>query len=174
MRARPLAVELGEFVHGLSFEALPAAVVDKAKALINHAMTVAMACHGAPRPIAAREAVIAQERIGNTLVGAGQGATLWVTGTRVTRAGAAFANGVAIAVNNQCDSYHMLTHPGVLPDMTTVMLSPTTSHHTRMYPASMSAARAGTCTCGFLRVWGICACGQPAHGGCLKNGLEMA
>ena len=28
--------------------------------------------------------------------------------------GAAFANAVAIAVNNQCDSYHMLTHPGVL------------------------------------------------------------
>ena len=28
--------------------------------------------------------------------------------------GAAFANGVAVAVNNQCDSYHMLTHPGVL------------------------------------------------------------
>jgi hypothetical protein len=26
----------------------------------------------------------------------------------------AFANGVAVAVNNQCDSYHMLTHPGVL------------------------------------------------------------
>lgn len=114
MPTRPLAVELGEFVHGLSFEALPAAVVDKSKALINHAMTVAMACHGAPRPIAAREAVIAQERLGDTRVGAGQGATLWVTGTRVTRAGAAFANGVAVAVNNQCDSYHMLTHPGVL------------------------------------------------------------
>ena len=26
----------------------------------------------------------------------------------------AFTNGVAVAVNNQCDSYHMLTHPGVL------------------------------------------------------------
>src|SRR5207244_2955143 len=26
----------------------------------------------------------------------------------------AFVNGVAVAVNNQCDSYHMLTHPGVL------------------------------------------------------------
>jgi 2-methylcitrate dehydratase PrpD len=31
-----------------------------------------------------------------------------------TRPGAAFANGVAVAVNNQCDSYHMLTNPGVL------------------------------------------------------------
>jgi hypothetical protein len=32
----------------------------------------------------------------------------------VTRVGATFANGVAVAVNSQCDSYHMLTHPGVL------------------------------------------------------------
>jgi 2-methylcitrate dehydratase PrpD len=114
MRAKPLAVELGEFVSNLRFESLPAAVVDKTKALVNHAVTVAMACHGAPRPIAARQAVITQERLGDTRVGQGQGATLWVTGTRVTRPGAAFANGVAVAVNNQCDSYHMLTHPGVL------------------------------------------------------------
>src|SRR5206468_8804416 len=40
--------------------------------------------------------------------------TLWGDGTRATRVGAAFANAVAVAVNNQCDSYHMLTHPGVL------------------------------------------------------------
>ena len=114
MQARPLAVELGEFVSGLRFDDLPPAVVDKTKALLNHAVTVAMACHPAPRPTAARAAVISQERLGDTRVGRGQGASLWVTGTRVTRAGAAFANGVAVAVNNQCDSYHMLTHPGVL------------------------------------------------------------
>src|SRR3989449_5036624 len=60
--SRPLAVQLGEFVAGLRFENLPPAVVDKAKAVVNHAVTV----------------------------------------------------GMAVAVNNQCDSYHMLTHPGVL------------------------------------------------------------
>jgi hypothetical protein len=58
--------------------------------------------------------VLGQETLGARRVGAGQGATLWVDGTRVTRVGAAFASGVAVAVNNQCDSYHMLTHPGVL------------------------------------------------------------
>ena len=114
MPVKPLAVQLGEFVSNLRFEALPPEVVDKTKALVNHSVTVAMACHGAQRPTSARAAVIAQERLGDTQVGKGQGATLWVTGTRATRAGAAFANGVAIAVNNQCDSYHMLTHPGVL------------------------------------------------------------
>ena len=114
MTRQPLAVELGEFVAGLRFEDLPPAVVDKAKAVVNHAVTVALAGFGAVRTEAARRAVLAHERLGPSRPGAGQGATLWVDGARVTRPGAAFANGVAVAVNNQCDSYHMLTHPGVL------------------------------------------------------------
>jgi 2-methylcitrate dehydratase PrpD len=110
----PLAVRLGEFVAALAFEDLPAAVVDKARAVVNHALTVGMAGFEHPRSAAARRAVLGQERLGARRPGAGQGATLWVDGARVTRAGAAFASGVAVAVNNQCDSYHMLTHPGVL------------------------------------------------------------
>ena len=110
----PLAVQLGEFVAALHFEDLPAAVVDKAKAVVNHAVTVAMAGFGTARTEAARRAVREHESLGARRVGTGQGATLWVDGARVTRVGAAFANGVAVAVNNQCDSYHMLTHPGVL------------------------------------------------------------
>jgi 2-methylcitrate dehydratase PrpD len=111
---KALAVELGEFVAGLRFEDLPPAVVDKTKAVVNHALTVAMAGFHAARSEAARRAVLNHERLGAGRVGTGQGATLWVDGSRVTRAGAAFANGVAVAVNNQCDSYHVLTHPGVL------------------------------------------------------------
>src|SRR5712691_7441476 len=114
MDKTPLAVRLGEFVAALRFEDLPAEVVDKAKAVVNHALTVGMAGFDHPRSAAARRAVIGQESLGARRVGQGQGASLWVDGTRVTRAGAAFANGVAVAVNNQCDSYHMLTHPGVL------------------------------------------------------------
>src|SRR5215471_1620654 len=112
--AKPLAVQLGEFVAGLRFDDLPGAVVDKAKALVNHALTVGMTGAGAPRSMAARRLVLAQEGLGPQRIGPGQGATLWVDGTRVTRPGAAFASAVAVAVNNQCDSYHMLTHPGVL------------------------------------------------------------
>jgi 2-methylcitrate dehydratase PrpD len=114
MEKTPLAVQLGTFVAGLRIEDLPLEVVDKAKALVNHALTVGMTGFGHARSEAARRAVLGQEGLGARRVGAGQGATLWVDGTRVTRAGAAFASGVAVAVNNQCDSYHMLTHPGVL------------------------------------------------------------
>src|SRR5687768_5346335 len=114
MPAKPLAVQLGEFVSALRFDSLPPPVVDKAKALLNHGVTVSMACFSSPRAEAARGAVLRHETLGTRKVGAGQGATLWVDGTRATRVGAAFANGVAMAANNQCDSYHMLTHPGVL------------------------------------------------------------
>ena len=114
MPDKPLAVQLGEFVARLRFEDLPPDVVDKGKALINHSVTVGLACVNAPRVRSARAAVNAHEGLGKRQVGRGQGATLWVDGNRVTRVGAVFANGVAIAVNNQCDSYHMLTHPGVL------------------------------------------------------------
>jgi len=114
MEKTPLALRLGEFVAALSLEDLPPSVVDKAKALVNHAVTVGLAGAPAERSQAARRAVLEHERLGGRRVGAGQGATLWVDGSRVTRPGAAFAGAVAVAVNNQCDSYRMLTHPGVL------------------------------------------------------------
>ena len=114
MPTTPIAVQLGEFAARLRFEDLPPAVVDKAKALVNHAVTVGLVGAGHARSAAARRAVLEHERLGPRRIGAGQGSTLWIDGLRVTRAGAAFANGVAVAVNNQCDSYHMLTHPGVL------------------------------------------------------------
>lgn len=114
MLDQPLAVQLGEFVARLKFSDLPPNVVDKGKALINHSVTVALACSKLPRVLQAKAAVSEHESLGTREVGRGQGATVWAEGGRVTRVGAVFANGVAIAVNNQCDSYHMLTHPGVL------------------------------------------------------------
>jgi len=66
MSDRPLAVELGEFVAALRFEALPPAVVDKAKAVVNHAVTVGMAGFAEPRTRAARRAVLGHERLGAT------------------------------------------------------------------------------------------------------------
>jgi 2-methylcitrate dehydratase PrpD len=114
MTKKPLAVQLGEFVAALRFGALPPDVIDKSKALVNHAVTVGMVGSRMARAGAARRAVLTHERLGTGTIGSGQGATLWVDGARATRMGAVFANAVSVAVNNQCDSYHMLTHPGVL------------------------------------------------------------
>lgn len=114
MSGKPLAVQLGEFVCALRFEALAPEVVDKVKAFVNHSMTISMAGHGSSRAVSARKAVLEQESLDRKQIGAGRGATLWVDGTRTTRVGAVFANGVAIAADNRADSYRMLTHPGVL------------------------------------------------------------
>src|SRR5882724_1333067 len=94
MEQTPHAVRLGEFAARLRYEELPAAVVDKAKAFVNHAVTVGLVGAGHERSAAARRAVLEHERLGPRRLGAGQGATLWIDGARVTRAGAAFANGV--------------------------------------------------------------------------------
>jgi hypothetical protein len=58
-----LTVRLGEFVARLRFDDLPPAVVDKAKAVVNHALTVGMAGFDHPRSAAARRAVIGQETL---------------------------------------------------------------------------------------------------------------
>src|SRR2546428_13861600 len=72
--SRPLAVQLGEFVAGLRFENLPSAVVDKAKAVVNHAVTVGMAGFGTERAGAAPQAVLSQERLGTRRGGRRPGA----------------------------------------------------------------------------------------------------
>ena len=81
MEKEPLAVRLGKFVAALSADALPPPVVDKAKAVVNHAVTVAMVGFGAARTAAARRAVLQHEHLGPRRVGTGQGATLWVDAT---------------------------------------------------------------------------------------------
>ena len=100
MPNKPLAVQLGEFVAALRFDALPPEVVDKTKALVNHGVTVAMVGNASPRAVSARNAVLQNEGLGSRKVGAGQGATLWVDGTRATRVGAVFSNGVAMAAED--------------------------------------------------------------------------
>src|SRR5262249_57924460 len=58
MERTPLAVTLGDFVAALTFQTLPPTVVDKAKALVNHAVTVGLAGAASSRSVAARRAVI--------------------------------------------------------------------------------------------------------------------
>src|SRR2546428_1736816 len=95
MEKTPLAVQLGEFVARLRVEELPAAVVDKAKACVNHAVTVGMAGAASPRALAAQRAVLEHERLRARPGGGRAGAPLWGGGTRRPRAGAPLAHGVA-------------------------------------------------------------------------------
>src|SRR2546422_11775157 len=77
MEKTPLAVQLGEFVARLRFEELPAAVVDKAKAFVNHAVTVGLVGADNARTAAARRAVIEHESLGPRRGRGGPGGTPW-------------------------------------------------------------------------------------------------
>ncbi len=100
-----LSRQLARFVVGLTFEALPPEVVDKAKACTLHNLTAAFLGASTPRGQATLRLIKEEEARPD-------GATILVDGGRATRTGAAFVNSEFMHDTNQCDSYRMLTHPG--------------------------------------------------------------
>ncbi|MBI2166298.1 MAG: MmgE/PrpD family protein [Chloroflexi bacterium] len=103
--ALSLSRQLARFVAGLTYEALPPKVVDKAKACLLHNLAAGFLGFGTPHGQGALRLVKEEEARPN-------GATILVDGSRATRMGAVFANSAFIHATNQCDSYRMLTHPG--------------------------------------------------------------
>jgi 2-methylcitrate dehydratase PrpD len=101
-----LSRQFARWVSQLGFEDLPPAVVDRARGLTLQNLTSALL--GSQMP-AGRQAVqfVADEEGG----GAG-GATILVSGTRATKAGAAFANSEMMLAGGKWDTFRMLTHPG--------------------------------------------------------------
>ena len=101
-----LSRQFAEWVVRLRYEDLPADVVDRAKGLTLQ--NISSAILGAQLP-AGRQAInfITEEESGIT-----NGATILVTGTRVTRGGAAFANSELMLAGGKWDTFRMLTHPG--------------------------------------------------------------
>ena len=91
---------------GLRYEDLPPEVVDRAKGLTLHALASALLGSQSP---AARQAIriVTEEE-----AGAANGAALLVDGTRVARAGAAFANAEMVWAGGKLDTFRMLLHPG--------------------------------------------------------------
>ena len=97
-----------QFAHwaaNLKYEDLPAAVVDKVKALALMAFASVPLGAGTARAKAAVQLAKAEE-------GRPNGATLLVDGSKATRLGAAFANAEVMWASGLIDSYRMLTHPG--------------------------------------------------------------
>ena len=103
--------QFARWVVGLRYEDLPPEVVDRAKGLTLHALASALL--GSQLP-GGRQAIqlITQEE-----AGVPNGATIMVTGTKATKAGAAFANSEMMLAGGKWDTFRMLTHPGtsILP-----------------------------------------------------------
>ena len=103
--ATSISRTLGRYVHGLDYDALPPAVVDKIKASLLHALVVAILGERTAHGQSAIALVKAEEAKPD-------GATVLIDGAKATRSGAAFANSKLMHATNQSDSYRMLIHPG--------------------------------------------------------------
>ncbi len=101
-----LSRQFARWAAGLRYEDLPPEVVDRAKGLTLHALASALLGSQSP---AARQAIriVTEEE-----AGAANGAALLVDGTRVARAGAAFANAEMVWAGGKLDTFRMLLHPG--------------------------------------------------------------
>src|ERR1043166_7843895 len=101
-----LSRQLAQWIAGLNYEDLPAAVVDRAKGVTLHGVASALiGSQTAP----GKQAVKFVTEEGST---SKNGATLLVYGTKVTKGGAAFANSEMQMTGVKLDSFRMLTHPG--------------------------------------------------------------
>ncbi len=103
--------ELAAWVAGLSYDDLPAAVIDRAKGLTLQGLSSALMGYDRP-PTDQALAVMQAEEAG----GAGV-ATVLVHGAKLTKAGACYVNSDLIFIGGKWDTFRMLTHPGcaILP-----------------------------------------------------------
>ena len=102
---KSLSRQLAHFTVGLTYDAIPPQVVDKAKAAILHNLGAALIGANTPRGRSTARLIKEEESRAD-------GATILVDGSKATRMGAVFANSEFMHITNQCDSYRMLTHPG--------------------------------------------------------------
>ena len=101
-----LSRQLARWVVGLRYDDLPPAVVDRAKGVTLHGLASVLL--GSESPDGQRAVTLVLEEDECTR----GGATVMVTGARVTRGGAAFANSELAFAGGKWDTFRMLTHPG--------------------------------------------------------------
>jgi hypothetical protein len=101
-----LSRELAGFAANLSYDDLPAEVVDRAKGVTLQALSSALVAHAMP---ASRQALalMQEEEAG------GGAATVLCSGARLTKGGAAFVNAEMVFAGGKWDTFRMLTHPGI-------------------------------------------------------------
>ncbi len=106
-----LSRDFAAFVAGLQYEALPPAVIDRAKGVALQALASALVAHDMPASKQALALMQDEEQGGAGI------ATVLGSGARLTKAGAAFVNAEMILAGGKWDTFRMLTHPGtaILP-----------------------------------------------------------
>lgn len=97
--------QFARWANALRYEDLPAAVQDKGRALLLHALTGGLLGANSRTAQALVHGTLHEE-------GRADGAAVFHTTQRASRIGAAFANSELIHASFLFDSYRMLTHPG--------------------------------------------------------------
>jgi len=100
-----LSRQFAQWVVGLRHEDLPPAVVDRAKGVTLH--TLASVLIGSQT----RDGGQAVKHVTEEETGVRNGATIMVSGGKVTKGGAAFANSEMALAGGKYDTFRMLTHP---------------------------------------------------------------
>jgi hypothetical protein len=103
--AASISRQLAQFAHQLTFNDLPAQVLDKAKALTLHFLAGALEGYPAREVQSVLQLIKEEEGV------ARGGSTILIDGTRVTKAGAAHASNELHRGGIE-DTYRMITHPG--------------------------------------------------------------
>jgi 2-methylcitrate dehydratase PrpD len=101
-----LSRQFANWVAALSYEDLPAEVLDRARGVTLHAL--ASASIGYRRDESKQALLMMKEEE----AGAGGSSTVLVDGSRLTKAGAAFVNAEMTFAGGKWDTFRMLTHPG--------------------------------------------------------------
>jgi 2-methylcitrate dehydratase PrpD len=103
---KSLSRQFAEWVVRLRYDDLPAAVVDRAKGLALQNLASALL---GSQTASAKQAIafVAEEE-----AGVRNGGTIMVSGAKVTKGGAAFANAEMMFAGGKWDTFRMLTHPG--------------------------------------------------------------
>src|ERR1700761_711981 len=101
-----LSRDFATFVASLRYADLPPAVADRAKGVTLEALTSALVAHEMPASKQALTLMQDEEQGGAGI------ATVLCSGSRLTKAGAAFVNAEMILAGGKWDTFRMLTHPG--------------------------------------------------------------
>jgi 2-methylcitrate dehydratase PrpD len=101
-----LSRQLAQWVAGLKYDDLPPAVVDRAKGVTLQSLS-SILIGSQTKP--GRDAV---KLMSDEEAGVKRGATILVSGEKVTKGGAAFANSEMAFAGGKWDTFRMLMHPG--------------------------------------------------------------
>ncbi|MBV8133707.1 MAG: MmgE/PrpD family protein [Alphaproteobacteria bacterium] len=129
-----LSREFAAFVGKLQYEDLPAAVVDRAKGVTLQALCSALVAHDMP---ASRQALALMQE---EEAGGGGVATVLCSGSKLTKAGAAFVDAETIFAGGKWDTFRMLTHPGIAIVPAALVAAEITGASGKMFLTAVAAA----------------------------------